>query len=1097
VEFAVLGPVVVRRDGRELPLGGPKQRALLAMLLLRANEVVSRDRLIDGLWGARPPGTAAHTLDNYVSRLRKTLGNGRLSRRAPGYVLHVEGDEFDLARFERLLSLGRTQLAQGEAGEAAETLRAALALWRGAALADLLYEPFAQGEAERLEERRLIALENRIDADLALGLDAELVPELEQLVRENTHRERLLGQLMLALYRSGRQAEALASFESARRRLAEELGLEPGPELGELQRKILAHDPNLGVPRAKGAGARRERRVSRPRLVGIAVAVVAVAASVTIGIVLGTRGTSASGVKATSSQLVDLNLSSGKPSRGVAFTGAPAALVAGNGSLWIADPSAGTVSRFDLGARAVADQVPVGGTPGALAVGGGSVWAASVPGDTVSRIDPTTGTVTESVRLGGARAAALAFAKGRLWVADITDDSLIEVDPASGAVRPALALPLRPTALASDEGVMWAADYGAGSVAQIDLRTGQAIATIHVGNGPAALAVGFGSLWVANSLDSTVSRVDPTTGSVVATIPVESGPAAVAIAGGSVWVANQYSGTVSRIDPDRNAAVRSTSVGDGPTALATASGSVWVGERPLVQHRGGTLVLLHTRPIFIDPALNVDLLPPVSDGLTRDGLVTYNHVPGAAGIQLVPDLAVNVPLPTDGGTTYTFRLRPGIRYSDGRPLRAADFRRAIERLFRLGSDGRPLFARISGAARCNQSHCDLSRGIVTDESARTVTFHLRGPDPDFLNSLTVAGLASPVPAGTPFHDTGWKPIPGTGPYEIARAGPREIRYVRNVFFREWSHAAQPDGNPDAVIMRFGLTPEQEARAIAAGRADWMADNVPGRLLPILKTRFASQLHSVSIPTTDFFQFNTTLPPFDDVRVRRALNFAIDRRGIVRMYGGSDLATPTCQILPAGVAGYRRYCPYTRNPGAAGMWTAPDVARARRLVAASGTRGTAVTVWGWTDDPTITPRIVGYVADVLRGLGYPSRVHLVTHRSLAHPPPRVFKRIQLIPAGWGDTSYGYFATWFACAGGSSHGRFCDPRIDRENLRAQSLKATRPQAAAALWARIDRELVDRAAWVPLVNERGIDFLSARVRNYQVHPYWGLIADQLWLR
>jgi YVTN family beta-propeller protein len=1097
VEFGILGPVAVRRDGHDLPLGGPKQRALLATLLLRANEVVSRDRLIEGLWGERPPPTAAHTLDNYVSRLRKTLGNARLSRRAPGYVLHVGRDELDLDRFERLLAEGRAQLAQGEAGEAARTLRAALALWRGPALADVLYEPFAQGEAERLEERRLIALEDRIDADLAVGGGAELVPELEALVREHPQRERLLGQLMLALYRAGRQAEALAVLQSARRRLAEELGLGPGPELGELQRKILAHDPSLRLPRAERAGAGRKGRPGRRGLVAIGFAAAVVAASATAGILLGTRGTNASGVEAASSQLVYLSLDSGKPSRRVPLAAAPAVIVAGHGSLWLADPSAGTVSRVDPRTGAVVDRIPVGATPGALAVGGGSVWAASVPGDRVTRIDPKTGTISQTIPLGGARAGALAFAAGRLWIADIIGNSLIELDPDSGTLQRRLPLDFRPTVLAFGEAVIWAADYDAGSVAELDLRTGQTLATVHVGNGPSALTVEHDAVWVTNTLDSTVSRVDPVSGSVVATIPVGSGPTAVTVDGGSVWVANESSTTISRIDPKQDAVVQTTALGGGPTTLAAADGRIWVGVRPLVQHRGGTLVLLHRRSLAIDPALNVDLLPLVSDGLTRDGLVAYNHMPGPAGIGLVPDLAISVPVPTDQGTTYTFRLRPRVRYSDGRPLRAADFRRAIERLFRLESHGRALFDGIRGADRCNSAHCDLSRGIVTDEGARTVTFHLRAPDPDFMNNLAEHGLATAVPAGTPFHDTRFDPIPGTGPYKIANASEREIRYVRNPFFREWSHAAQPDGNPSEIIMRFGLAPEQEVRAIQEGRADWMADNLPARLLPILRTRFASQLHSFSIPTTDFFQLNTALPPFDDARARRALNFAIDRRAIVRIYGGGDLASPTCQILPPGVTGYRRYCPYTRDPSPAGTWTAPDLARARRLVGASGTRGTPVTVWGWTDDPTISPRVVRYTAAVLRQLGYPARMRLVPHSFLARPRPTVLRKIQLIPAGWGDTPYGFFTTWFSCAGANDHGWFCDRRIDREILRAQSLKAAAPRAAASLWARIDHELVDRAVWVPLIDERGIDFVSARVGNYQLNSYGGLIADQLWLR
>jgi ABC-type transport system substrate-binding protein len=232
-------------------------------------------------------------------------------------------------------------------------------------------------------------------------------------------------------------------------------------------------------------------------------------------------------------------------------------------------------------------------------------------------------------------------------------------------------------------------------------------------------------------------------------------------------------------------------------------------------------------------------------------------------------------------------------------------------------------------------------------------------------------------------------------------------------------------------------------------------------------------------------------------VRRALNLAIDRRAIVRIYGGIELAAPTCQVLPQGLFGYRRYCPYTRNPTASGTWKAPDVARAQRLVSASGTRGTPVTVWGWTDDPTISPRVIRYTADVLRRLGYPTKVRLVTHASLDQPLPGTLAKIQLIAAGWGDTPYGFFATWFACGGATSHGYFCDPRIDRAILHARSVTATSPRVAASLWAKLDRELVDRAAWVPLINERGIDFVSARVRNVQSHPYLGILADQLVLQ
>ena len=226
-QFRRLGPFEVSEHGRLLDVGSGKQRALLALLVLRAGEVVSTDHLIDALWDERAPASAPNSVHIYVSRLRKALGNGRLQTRGHGYVLALEPDELDLSRFERLLGEGRDLLAAGEAERAARTLRAALALWRGAPLSDFTSEPFAQGEIARLEELHLAALEDRIEADLALRRHAELVPELEALVRQHPLRERLRAQLMLALYRSGRQAEALAAYQQARRTLADELGLEP------------------------------------------------------------------------------------------------------------------------------------------------------------------------------------------------------------------------------------------------------------------------------------------------------------------------------------------------------------------------------------------------------------------------------------------------------------------------------------------------------------------------------------------------------------------------------------------------------------------------------------------------------------------------------------------------------------------------------------------------------------------------------------------------------------------------------------------------------------------------------------------------------
>jgi DNA-binding SARP family transcriptional activator/class 3 adenylate cyclase len=248
MDFKILGQLEVADEGRTLELGGSRQRQLLAILLLHPNEVVSSDRLIDQLWGAKPPPTSAKSLQVHVSRLRKALGDrGRLVTHGGGYTLTAGAEDVDAARFERLVERGRTRLAAGDAGGAAGDLHEALQLWRGPPLSDFAYEAFAQAEIARLEELHVTALEERIEADLALGRHAGLVGELEALVAEHPLRERLRAQLMLALYRSGRQAEALAAYQDARVALVEELGLEPSRTLQDVEQAILRHDPALDL----------------------------------------------------------------------------------------------------------------------------------------------------------------------------------------------------------------------------------------------------------------------------------------------------------------------------------------------------------------------------------------------------------------------------------------------------------------------------------------------------------------------------------------------------------------------------------------------------------------------------------------------------------------------------------------------------------------------------------------------------------------------------------------------------------------------------------------------------------------------------------
>ncbi len=261
MKFRVLGSLEIWDGPSQIEIKGAKRRAVLALLLLHANEVVGKDRLIDELWGENAPPTAAASLHNHISRLRKALGSERLVTRAWGYVLRVDPEEIDLQRFERLIREAEPM----PAGERSANLAEALALWRGPALADLVFEPALAKEVARLEELRLTVLETRIDADLEIGRSAQIIGELEALIAEHPLRERLRGQLILALYRDGRQAEALEVYRETRRLLADELGLEPSPALRELERAILRQDPSLASTARPAEPVEAEQARSRWR----------------------------------------------------------------------------------------------------------------------------------------------------------------------------------------------------------------------------------------------------------------------------------------------------------------------------------------------------------------------------------------------------------------------------------------------------------------------------------------------------------------------------------------------------------------------------------------------------------------------------------------------------------------------------------------------------------------------------------------------------------------------------------------------------------------------------------------------------------------
>jgi peptide/nickel transport system substrate-binding protein len=1113
MEFRILGPLEVRADGVTLALGGRKQRALLAILLLHADEVVSRDVLIDGLWGEQPPASAGHTIEAYVHRLRKILRTGGtadpvLVTRAPGYLLRVGPGELDLHRFELLVGEGRDALAAGAPDRAADLLGEALGLWRGTALADIDCEPFARLELDRLAELRHAALEERVEADLACGRHRELVAELEVLVARFPLRERPREQLMLALHRCGRQADALALYRETHSYLIAELGVEPGPALRAMQEAILRQDPALG------AGPVRRERLSGSvgagrgwRRAGAVLALAGIAA-ITLALSGSLRASEDAGPAVRGNAVAAVDAVTGRVSSVVRLQSAPSAVAAGFGSLWAAEYRTNSIARVDPHGHVV-QTIVVGSGPSGVATGAGAVWVANSLDGTVSRIDPRTQTVVQTIDVAGAP-AAIAVTSGAVWVAA---NDVSRLDARTGRVVARIAVAGHATALAVGAGSVWAGGSDGRTVARIDPHASAVTATIAVGGSPGALAFGAGGLWAANALDGTISRVDPASNRVATTIEVGASPIAIAAAGATIWVADDHRASLIALNPQRPAARRVIALAAHPGALATTAGRLWAAVRDTgASHRGGTLVLDNPASRFdsIDPAIQYNVLPAQLLGMTNDGLVSFNHVGGRAGTQLVADLATSLPSPADHRRSYTFHLRSGIRYSDGRLLRAGDLRRGIERLFRLNSPGAIHYDAIVGAARCarDPAHCRLARGIVTDDRRATVTFKLTAPDPDFLYRLALP-FADAVPVGTPDHDVGLHPVPATGPYRIAGYRPgHSLRLVRNPRFRQWSSAAQPDGYPDQIIWRLGIPQHAGIAQVLAGAADWVlsiGQALPAPHLRDLQRRYPSQLHVNPLMQTDYMVLNVNVAPFNDVRVRRAVNYALDRRALSRLYGTGG-AQPTCQVLPPQMPGYARYCPYTLHPRRDGAWLAPDLATARRLISASGTRGMKVVVWDTPEAGTFLEEGRATV-DLLRRLGYRASLRLVPDATFARSGGNSSLHVPVVSGGWSadyPSPSSFIKLKLSCAAfkpatdnTDNVGGFCDHAIDRQVAQAQRLQTAAPQRAAALWQRIERQLVDRAAWLPMVTPRTTDLVSRRAGNYQFHPLWGLLVDQLWVR
>jgi YVTN family beta-propeller protein len=1130
VLFRVLGAVDVVEAGTSFPLGGPRQRSVLADLVMHVGQTVPTVQLIDDVWGADPPPSAVHTVETYVSRLRQVLATSSsavpIMTKPTGYLLDVPLGDLDIGQFRDLAARGSEAMNRDDAASAVNLLASALALWRGPALADVREAAaFAPAAAERLDGERLTALEKLMAARLRLGHHRELVPELEALVTGSPNREGFHAQLMMALYRSGRQADALDAFRRARKHLVGELGIEPGPDLRALQGAILRQAPELEID-GEGAGQQAHSRQAPPfdqasvtpsqPADGLArgrrgrARLLVPLAAVLLGVAVALPSALTAGPTVQGAVLADtvgeLTVAGTGLARSVVLPGPPDAAVSADASVWVASSEENAVYRINPVTAAVVQAIPVGSGPSAIAANGQDIWVANTLNGTVSRINAAVGRVVQTVPVG-TEPVGIAAGGGSLWVTDAAASTLWALDPVSGQPTRRIPLASAPSGVVFGDGAVWVTSPDDDSVIRVDPRNGQPGRPIRVGAGPTAIAFGLGSVWVANGLDSTVSRIDPSTGAVTATIPAEDGVDALAVAGGSVWAADRLASALTRISAGTDSSGLAVPTRGSPVALTASGSSVWVAVDAAVSARPGygTLRVVSTiPPASIDPVLQYPSSGPVFSQATYDTLVTFQKTGGGTGLQLVPDLALAMPTISARGTVYSFRLRPGLRYSTGRPVLAADFRYAFERVMDLNAQAASFLDGIVGAVACTPGKpCDLTAGIITDNAARTVTFRLTASDPDFLYKLAF-GFTAPVPQNVPMHDTGTNPVPGTGPYMIARDIPgREVIFTRNPYFKEWSAAAQPQGFPARIVWTFGGSLTSETTEIENGQADWTDDPLPD--VTGLIARFPAQVHINPLPAIVFTAFNTRVTPFNDPGVRRAFSLAADRNSFVALLGGPDLAVPTCQILPPGIPGYQPYCPFTADPGASGAWVGPDLAAARQLVAASGTSGMRVTVW--SDDFAPDPTTGAFTVSVLRELGYQATLHIATPEAMeAVDDSR--RQIQATDGQWSadyPSASDFLGQFFRCSsfrladpGDTRNGSFfCDPAIDNLMNLADAQQVTNPAQAAATWAAVDRAVTFAAPWVPLATLNNVDFLSDRVTNYQYNPFFGILLDQLQIR
>ena len=953
MEFRILGPIEVEDDGRKIPLGGVKQRALLALLLLSRGRPVSTDRLIEELWNGDPPATATKSVQVYVTRLRRALGARRIVTQGRGYELVVAPGELDVDKFDSLVR----SASGAPPGDAAQLLREALRLVRGTPLADLSIEPWAQAEIARLEERQLAALEARIEADLELGRHRELVHELEALVADHPFREHLLQQLVLALYRSGRQADALDAYRRGADRLRSELGLEPGRPLQELERQILRQDATLDAPIVS---SRREaqRRGWKRLVAGTGLVLAAAVAAVVVTLTRDTAASLASvppGVAIVNA--LDGRLVAQIPWDEIRF---PAEVITGDGSFWVWSIRPFSMARIDPRDGRILGRVssPFGGDAGGYLVDGPSLW---LTGPRLVRMDVAQGREVDRFELSSDPRedglAGIARGGGSFWVTRPVGGELLRVDPTTGHVQHRFRGLPDITPVVYGDGAAWVAS--AHGIDRIDPGTNTLSASAPVPEPDLAqLAVGGGYLWVSIETKGTVYKIDDHSGEIVATYETGDGARQMSYSDGTLWVVNGDVGTVTGIDAATGER-RSFEFQHPLQSVAALDGKLLVEvnrERTYadrIDALGGKVASVVV-PIYQlsndnhpDPAV-APANPFVfqAERTTCAPLLGYPDAPPPRGQMLVPEAAAALPALSPDGRTYTFMVRKGWRFAppSDAPLDAETFRFSIERALssKVGSQapGIGVLSDLVGARDFHSGRAAHVAGIRV--RGDRISFTLKQTSPDFLERLALPYFC-PVPRETPIIGGGVQYFapPGAGPYTFSGS---LVNGEYAILKRNPNYRGLRPQHFDAIGFREGIDTETAVAQVERGRWDALEHfdpllapgGVVSRRAGHASPSGSVSFHSFPRPLTFYLALNAGRPPFSDPRLRRAVALAVDRRTLSAFWNQArlDVAAPagpgalrgaptdmepTARILPPGMRG-----------GGAARFGPPNVARAQRI-----------------------------------------------------------------------------------------------------------------------------------------------------------------------